>query len=122
MSFGTNCPVNLYFSHKTYKYKSDAESDLEDVRENIRNIETRFAMYAAADPRMALNTKDCENNEMNPVDVLAAELRDLRDWYKEEILKEWQLEMLLDNWDARTGDFIDEDKLRKELMGEKYEN
>lgn len=117
MSFGTNCKINLYFSHKTYKYKDQVEQDLQEVRENLRTIETKFSMYAAADPRMAIHTKDCEGYEMNPVDVLYNELRDLKEWYKECVLEEWQLEMLLDNWDSRTGDYLDEDKLREELVG-----
>lgn len=115
MGYGTYCKVELYFSHKTYKDKWEVEADLQEARDNIKTIETKIAMYAASAPKTSLNTKDCEGYEMNPVDVLYNELRNLKEWYKEEILKEWQLEMLLDNWESRTGDFIDEEKLRKEL-------
>lgn len=116
MAFGTRVNVELYFSHKTYNDKYEVEEDLKDTQENLHDIETRIAMYAASSPREGLHTKDCEGEDMNPVDVLYYELKRLKEWYKEEVLKEWQLEMLLDNWDARTGDFIDQDKLRDELM------
>ena len=115
MSYGTYCKAKLYFSHETYRDKWQAEERLEDVRDNIHMIETKIAMYCASEPRKALDTKDCEGAEMNPVDVMYRELVDLKEWYKELIVEEYKLELLLENWDSRTGDFIDEDKLREEL-------
>lgn len=115
MGYGTYCKAELYFSHKTYKYKEDVEEDIEDVKNNIAMLETKFAMYAASEPRKALACNDCEGAEINPVDVLYIELRDLKEWYKELIIEKWRLETLLENFDTRTGDFIDEDKLREEL-------
>lgn len=115
MSYGTYCKAELYFSHKTYKYKEEVEEDIEDINNSITMLETKFAMYAASEPRKVLACNDCEGAEMNPVDVLYVELRDLREWYKELIIEKWKLEMLLENWDTRTGDYIDQDKLREEL-------
>ena len=115
MGYGTYCKTELYFSHKTYNHIDEVLEDLEDTKQSIAMLETKFAMYAASEPRKALACKDCGDVEMNPVDVLYRELIDLKDWYNELIIEKWKLEMLLENFDTRTGDFIDEDKLRKEL-------
>lgn len=121
MAFGTRVKVELYFSHETYNYKYEAESDLQDVRNNMNRIEQQIAMLCAGNPKELLHCKDCEDHDLDAVDVLSVKLQELKEWYKEEVLKEWQLEMLLDNWESRTGDFIDQEKLKEELTSDNKE-
>lgn len=119
MSWGTYCNAELYFSRATYRYKEEVEEHLSEVRQDIHRVETQIAMLCAGNAKDILNCKDCENCSMDPIDVLTTRLNELKEWYKESLIEEYRLELLLENWDTRNGDFIDEDKLREELQGNK---
>ena len=115
MAWGTYCKAELYFSRKTYTNKWEAEEDLEDVRKDMKRIEQQIAMLCAGNAKDLLNCKDCENYPMDAVDVLTTKLQELKEWYQEALINEYKLELLLENWDTRTGDFIDQEKLKEEL-------
>jgi len=109
MSWGTYCKAELYFSRETYTNKYQVEEELEDIRNDKKRIENQISMLCAGNAKDLLNCKDCENYPMDAVDVLATKLNDLKEWYKELVINEYRLGLLLENWDTRSGDFIDQD-------------
>lgn len=107
MGWGTYCNVELYFSKETYNDKYEVEQELEDVRNNMKRIEQQIAMLCAGNAKDLLNCKDCENYPMDAVDVLTTKLNELKEWYQESVVDKYRLELLLDNWDTRHGDYIE---------------
>lgn len=110
MGWGTYCNAELYFSKETYNDKYEVEEELKDVRNNMKRIEQQIAMLCAGNAKDLLNCKDCENYPMDAVDVLATKLNELKEWYQESVVDEYRLELLLENWDTRHGDYIEKDK------------
>lgn len=110
MGWGTYCNAELYFSRETFNSKYEVEEELKDVRNNMKRIEQQIAMLCAGNAKDLLNCKDCENYPMDAVDVLTTKLNELKEWYQESVVDEYRLELLLENWDTRHGDYIENDK------------
>lgn len=106
MSFETRVPVTLHFNHKTYDDTYDVYDDLDDLKSIIRDYENQLLALAAGSPREMLNCFDCENVPMDPMDILTNKVTSILTNYKESLQEKWKLEMLLDNFEKREGDFI----------------
>lgn len=84
MSWGIDFTANIFLSRQNYDgnvYRVQGEID--DIRENMQSIKERMLMMVMGGAN-SVNTKDCENNECDPVDVLHSRFCELLEYYDEQ--------------------------------------
>ena len=106
MAWGTTAKAEIYFDRQTYNDKDEVYARLRDVEEEIRWTEEKIRILIAGNPRELLNTKDCEGNEMDTIDVVMRQTDDLLEWHNTAIIEKFKLELLLESFDTRDGEFI----------------
>lgn len=106
MSWDTRTEATIIFNRCTYNTKDEVYSRLDDVKMELDGCEGRIRLLIAGQPRDLLNCKDCEGYEMDPVDVVKNRTDELLEWYNDLIIERYKLNLLLENFDKRTGDFI----------------
>ena len=116
MGFGTWCTADLYFSHVTYRDRFEVEDEIKFFKEQNDHIVGKIKMLAAGNPKDLLDTKDIEGVDCDPIECLDVYLARELETLKENTIEIYKLELLLENFDTRGGDFVNEDKLREELM------
>lgn len=94
MGFGTYLKTDLYFSHKTFNMRREVEEELDKVKESIRLSKERIKQFAL----MTEPNKFCPKDN-DPLWWVSNELEEILSALEEEMVDEFKLEMLLENWD-----------------------
>ena len=84
MSWGIDFTADIFLSRQNYDgnvYR--VQSEIDDIRENMQSIKERMLMMVMGGAN-SVNTKDCENNDCDPVDVLHSRFCELLDYYNEQ--------------------------------------
>lgn len=95
MAHSTDLYCCIEFNRKTYNYKSEVESDLEDINESISRCEKRLR-------DLALMTEPSKfaGKEEDPYYFVTNTLEDNLELLQEYIIERYKLEMLLEKWDT----------------------
>lgn len=100
MGWSTELFCNISFNKKTYNSLYDVESDIDECKSMIQlYIDKLRAFVLMTEPQKMLNCKDCEGNDIDPIDLINTEFNRIieeLDDYKFELFK---LEYLKDNWE-----------------------
>lgn len=84
MSWGIDFTADIFLSRQNYDenvYR--VQSEIDDIRENMQSTKECMLMMVMGGAN-SVNTKDCENNECDPVDVLHSRFCELLDYYNEQ--------------------------------------
>jgi hypothetical protein len=84
MSWGIDFTADIFLSRQDYDgnvYR--VQSDIDDIRANMQSIKERMLMMVMGGAN-SVNTKDCEKNDCDPVDVLHSRFCELLDYYNEQ--------------------------------------
>ena len=98
MSWGTIFTAEIYLIRESYNNLYQLEEEIDHVEKTVQNIRERIMMYCACGVQ-GCNTKDCEDNDVNPIDALHKEIVDLLEYYDEQQTKLYKLLLLKEDWD-----------------------
>lgn len=107
MGWYTFVDGEMYFYKETWQHKEDVKDRIEDNKKEIEDVKLEIAMMVAGRVQDMIHTKDCENNDVDIPMALRWKLEELWERLEEASYENWKLEFLLENWDNRYGDFID---------------
>lgn len=97
----------MVFYKETWQYKEDVQDRIEDNKKDIEDVKLEMAMLAAGRVKDLIQTKDCEDNDIDIPMAIRWKLEDLWERLENAQYENWKLEFLLENWDKRHGTFID---------------
>lgn len=111
MSWETGLVVYHAFNRKTYKSKWEVEDDLEDAQKSMQYAKDRISRLAfITEPEKFMSKNDKEDGDINGIDFIQSELRDMFEMYEEAHYDVIWLTELLENWekchDEKTGKAI----------------
>ena len=100
MGWSTELFCNISFNRKTYNSIYEVEKDIDECKSMIQlYIDKLRTLAVMTEPQKMLNCKDCEENDIDPIDVINTEFNRIieeLDDYKFELFR---LEYLRDNWE-----------------------
>lgn len=114
MSWYTTCKGEIGWCRRTYNEKYEVENDIKENKEIIERCKQDLAMLAAGHPRDLLHCKDCGDYELDPMNVLSTRLSEIWEEYEDAVIDNYKLNFLLENWDTRDGDFVENPLIPKE--------
>ena len=118
MGWETNVPAMLVFNKETYSDESQVSSEIEEIKDRIKDFKEDLMIYAMGNP------KDFVEKDES-VMALKNVVKDVLDIIEEDTIKLYKLELLLENFKCRGGDFVDNPEYEKsinEWMEESYIN
>lgn len=107
MGWYTFVEGEMCFCKETWQHKGDVLERIEDNKKEIEAVKLEIAMLVAGRVEDLIQTKDCENNDIDIPMAVRWRLEDLWERLEDAQYENWKLEFLLENWDKRYGDFID---------------
>lgn len=107
MGWATSVEGEMIFYKETWRNREDVEERIADNQKEIESIKIEMAMLAAGRIEDLIQTKDCESNEIDIPMALRWKLEDFWERMEDAQYENWKLGFLLENWDKRQGDFID---------------
>lgn len=105
MGWGTWTNAEIYFSKETYDTKSQVKAEKENCKNLLRQYEKELYAYAITDINIHLNETDCEGNKITFTNFTSI-IENLLEEIEELSIKLYKLDLLLDNWEQRDGDYI----------------
>lgn len=118
MGWETNVPAMITFSKETYQDEHQVRNEIEDLKERIAEYKEDLVIFAMGNPKDFV-----EKDE--PVMALKTTVKDTVEWLEECTIKLYKLELLLENFKCRGGDFVenpDYEKSIEEWMEKSYIN
>lgn len=118
MGWETNVPAMLSFNKETYSDESQVSSEIEEIKDRIKDFKDDLMIYAMGNP------KDFVEKDES-VMALKNVVKDVLDIIEEDTIKLYKLELLLENFKCRGGDFVDNPEYEKsinEWLEESYIN
>lgn len=113
MGWYTFVDGEMVFYKETWQYKEDVQCRIEDNKKDIEDVKLEMAMLAVGNVKDLIQTKDCEGNDVDVIMAIRWKLEDLWERLENAQYENWKLEFLLENWDNRHGDFIDNSNYKK---------
>lgn len=113
MGWYTFVDGEMFFYKETWNYKEDVQIRIDDNKKDIEDVKLEMAMLAAGSVKDLIQTKDCEDNDVDVLMAIRWKLEDLWERLENAQYENWKLEFLLENWDSRHGDFIDNPNYKK---------
>lgn len=104
MGYGTYFTAEIFINQEKYDNIHQVKSEIEYINANIQSIRERIMMYCASGCS-GVNSMDCENNLLNPVDAMHSELSGLFEYYDEQQNRLYDLILLCEDWDEKEGKF-----------------
>lgn len=83
MGYGIDFTADIFLSRQDYGeniYR--VQDEIDDLKKQSQQIREKLLMMIMGGVK-SVNTKDCEDNECDAVDVLHIKFNDLLDWYDE---------------------------------------
>lgn len=118
MGWETNVPAMITFNKETYQDEYQIRQEIEELKDRIKDFKEDLMIYAMGNP------KDFVEKE-EPVMALKNVVKDVLDIIEEDTIKLYKLELLLENFKCRGGDYVNNpeyEKSIKEWMEESYIN
>lgn len=94
MAYGTHLFTNIYYPNKTYTDLSEVKHDLEHVIETKKYLEDELKILVF----MTEPSKFCSEDD-DPISFLNLRYGELLEEYNDYVIKEYQLNMLIDDWE-----------------------
>lgn len=83
MSWGIDFTADIFLSRQDYGENIYVVQDeIDDLKKQSQQIREKLLMMIMGGVK-SVNTKDCEDNECDAVDVLHIKFNDLMEWYDE---------------------------------------
>ena len=108
MGWETNVPAMIVFNKETYQDEYQVRQEIEKLKGIIEDFKEDLVIYAMGNP------KDFVEKE-EPVMALKNVVKDVLDIIEEDTIKLYKLELLLDNFKCRGGDFVDNSEYKKSI-------
>lgn len=105
MGWQTTVLTEEYFNRQTYNNKSSIENEIEDIIKSIEYIKDTLLIYSTSRPSDILLNND-EDSPKTLFDIRKEVMENL-EYLEENIINKYKLQSLLENFDLRNGDFID---------------
>lgn len=118
MGWETNVPAMITFNKVTYQNEYQVKQEIEEVKERIADAKECLLIYAMGNPKDFI-----EGSES--VMSLKDTVKETIEWLTTEEIHLYKLELLLDNFKCRGGDFVknpDYEKSIEEWMEKSYIN
>ena len=106
MGWYTFVEGEMYFCKETWQHKEDVLERIEDNKKEIEAVKLEIAILVAGRAKDLIQTRDCEDNDIDIPMVIRWKLDELWERLEDASYENWKLEFLLENWDKRYGDFI----------------
>jgi len=113
MGWYTFVDGEMVFYKETWQYKEDVQIRIDDNKKDIEDVKLEMAMLVSGRVEDLIQTKDCEDNDIDVPMAIRWKLEDLWERLENAQYENWKLEFLLENWDNRHGDFIDNPDYKK---------
>lgn len=109
MGWGTWINAEMYFSRETFNYKDEVEDKIEENRKIIDMIIKKLMIRAAMNPSlMKQKYSECDADEEVPLeDTIYCDISQMMESYDGSLIENYRLSLLLENWDKRQGDYVE---------------
>ena len=108
MGWETNVPAMIVFNKETYQDEYQVRHEIEELKDRIKDFKEDLVIYAMGNP------KDFVGKE-EPVMTLKNTVKDVLDIIEEDTIKLYKLELLLENFKCRGGDFVNNSEYEKSI-------
>ena len=108
MGWETNVPAMIVFNKETYQDEFQVRQEIEELKDRIKDLKEDLIIYAMGNP------KDFVEKE-EPVMALKNVVKDVLDIIEEDTIKLYKLELLLENFKCRGGDFVNNSEYKKSI-------
>ena len=108
MGWETNVPAMIVFNKETYQDEFQVRQEIEELKDRIKDFKEDLIIYAMGNP------KDFVEKE-EPVMALKNVVKDVLDIIEEDTIKLYKLELLLENFKCRGGDFVNNSEYKKSI-------
>lgn len=109
MGWSTWVKAEIDFNRKTYDSKYKVEEDLSEL-DNLEQLHRDNLMILIGGNPSSFAEKDCEGEDINPLDTVRCKAAEAIEELKSIAIERFKLNLLLENWDERDGDFINKEK------------
>lgn len=83
MGYGIDFTADIFLSRQDYGENIySVQDEIDDLKKQSQQIREKLLMMIMGGVK-SVNTKDCEDNECDAVDVLHIKFNDLMEWYDE---------------------------------------
>lgn len=106
MGWYTFVDGEMDFYKETWQNKEDVQKRIEDNKKEIEAVKLEMAMLVTGRIKDLFQTRDIEDNDIDIPTVVRWKLEDLWKRLEDSQYENWKLEFLLENWDRRSGTFI----------------
>lgn len=93
---GTSFDYNLNFKHQIYDSVYKIESDIEDTGRYIEQAIAKLKMLVAMDPKLII--EDARSKDQSVSQFINAEVDETIEWLQECYIKQYRLQILLDEY------------------------
>lgn len=109
MSWYTEVSAKITFCRETYNYKYDVESRVKELQSELDELYGRLYIIAASDPKNLVTIKPDETYDGEYIDKLKGLVGKALESIVDDVEEKQRLEYLLEDWEYRTGDFVNFD-------------
>ena len=104
MDWGTILTTEIYFRREKYTNVHEVNEEIGYIDKEIRCIREKILMYCTCGIS-GVSTKDCEGNDVAPINALHCEIDSLFLEYEENLCKLQNLAYLKHAWNEKEGKF-----------------
>lgn len=97
MSWGTLLNVDIEVLRETFHTIYELESKIEETNDNINSIQSKILMYCSSTPKDIILPEE----DVNVLDKIKHEVDELFQWYNDELVLRFKLNLIKDNFDKR---------------------
>lgn len=107
MAWYTYVEGEIWFCKETWQNKWEVEDKIKENNEDIRRAKEQIMMLVASSPKNLFQEQDADGYDTDILNCIQWKMQDLWEQIETAQYHNWKLEFLLENWDNRYGDFID---------------
>lgn len=98
MSWGTNFRMVEFINRMHFDNEQQVKDKLKEIKEDTTDIEQKLLQYAVSTPKdICLRPEEFDT----AIDCINVSMGNILDMYKENIILEYQLKNLLENWSTK---------------------
>lgn len=99
MGYGTTCTADIYLSREDFANKYEVEQEIEECKIAINNVKTRLFGFICGNLKDLMPKSD---EEEDPIYYAKQFLDGEMELLDKMTIRQFKLELLLDNWDTKT--------------------